>query len=110
MMLDKHRGQTGRANSEGKPTPQELLLRGQGAQFEALIEALRKRHGGRAVKAVRRLHRMWNDYPTDVVREAVSVALEYGLTDLQRIERMVLRRIAGDFFRLPVDDEEDDDG
>ena len=112
-LLDVHRGQTGRANSVGRPTPQEILLCSQGPDFEALIQALRKRHGGRAVKAVRRLHRLWNDHPTEPVREAISVALKYGLTDLQRIERMVLRRIAGDFFRLPIDDnepEDDDDG
>ncbi len=43
--------------------------------------------------------------------EAVRDALRYGLVDLARIERMTLRRVRGDFFRLPVpDDEEDDDG
>jgi hypothetical protein len=31
----------------------------------------------------------------------VKVALEYGLMDLKRLENMVLRRIAGDFFHLP---------
>lgn len=41
--------------------------------------------------------------------EAVEVALRHGLIDLERIERMVLRRIAGDFFRLPTDAEPEDE-
>jgi hypothetical protein len=69
---------------------------------------LQRRYGGRAVKAVRQLHRIWRDYPTEAVREAVSVALEHGLLDLGRIEKMVLKRIAGDLFRLPITPEEED--
>ena len=50
-------------------------------------------------------------YPTEHLVEAVRDALRYGLLDLARIERMTLRRVRGDFFQLPVpDDEEDDDG
>ena len=108
--LPKHRGAAYRHRPR-PPTDQERLLRAQGPELGALIDALRQRHGGRAVKAVRRLMRIWTDYPTETVREAVSIALEFGLTDLARIERMVLRRIAGDFFQLPIDDEESaDDG
>ena len=46
---------------------------------------------------------MWHEYPTEAIRGAVAVALSYGLTDVARIETMVLRRIAGDFFRLPTE-------
>ncbi len=31
----------------------------------------------------------------------------FGLTDLARIEKLVLTRIAGEFFRLPLDDDKD---
>jgi transposase len=106
--LPHHRGQARRKWNPPPPRPEELLLRRQGAELGALIDALQKRHGGRAVKAVRQLHRIWNDYPTEAVREAVSVALEHGLLDLGRIEKMVLKRIAGDLFRLPTTPEEDD--
>ncbi len=109
ITLDKHKGLSRRRRGPEPPTPQEDLLRAQGDEIARLVDALRRRHGGRAVKAVRRLHRIWTDYPTEAVRGAVSVALGHGLTDLDRIERMVLRRVAGDFFRLPVH-EEDPDG
>lgn len=107
----KHKGQTRRRRKPQSPTPTEQLLRSQGAELSALIDALQKRYGGRAKKAVHRLHRLWHDYPIEALREAISVALEHGLLDLERIDRMVLRLIAGDFFRLPTDDERrDDDG
>lgn len=106
--LPKHRGRARRGQTARPPRPEELLLRRQGPELDALIDALQRRYGGQAVKAVRQLHRIWNDYSTDVVREAISVALEHGLLDLGRIEKMILQRIAGDFFRLPTTPEEDD--
>ena len=106
--LPEHRGQWRRRVGPPRISESERLLRGQGDELGKLIDTLKKRYGGQAKKAVLRLERIWKDYPTEAVTGAISVALEYGLTDLERIERMVLRRIAGDFFKLPV--EEDDDG
>jgi hypothetical protein len=108
--LPKHKGNAYQRRKPTVASPTEQLLRVQGPEFGALIDALCTRYGGRAVKAVRRLHRIWTDYPTETVREAVSVALQFGLIDLERIETMVLRRIAGDFFRFPIDEEDPDDG
>ena len=111
LTLKEHRGDGRRRPvRERPPTEEERLLRSQGPAIEALIDALRRQHGGRAVRAMRQLHRMWRDYPTEAVETAVAEALEYELTDLARIERMVLRRIAGDFFRIPIDPEEDPHG
>ena len=110
VSLDKHKADGRWRRSPPPPSPEEGLLRGQGPELAALIDALQKRHGGRAVRAVRRLHQLWNDYPIEALRGAVSSALEYGLIDLSRIETMVLRRIAGDFFRLSIDQQEDDHG
>ena len=89
------------------PPPQEAVLRAAAPELAVLVDALRKRHGGRAVRAVRRLHRIYLDYPTEAVVAAVDRALEFGLLDLNRIERMVLKQVAGDFFRLPIPSEDD---
>ncbi|OIP39032.1 MAG: hypothetical protein AUK47_10785 [Deltaproteobacteria bacterium CG2_30_63_29] len=113
--LPKHRGEQRRHRTPAAPDPKEGLLRADGPELEALVDALRKQHKGRATKALHQLHRIWMDYPIEAVRKAVGEALQFGLTDLQRIERMVLRHVAGDFFRLPttpkddVDDQEDED-
>jgi hypothetical protein len=77
----------------------------------AMVDALQKRHGGRATRTLMRLHRIWLDYPTEPLRSALIVALEHGLFDLDRIETLVLRHVAGDFFRLPTgNDTQDDEG
>ena len=106
--LPEHRGR--RKFAPPPPLPEEVVLRAAAPELAALVEALRKHHGGRGAKGVRRLHRIYLDYPTEEVVAAVARALDFGLLDLQRIERMVLRRIAGDFFRLPTHDDEDDHG
>ena len=96
----------GRWHRRGTPRPQspeERRLRADSPVLAQMVDALRKRHGGRAI---RRLHRMWLDYPAEPLRRALAVALEHGLFDLERVERLVLRHIAGDFFQLrPPDDD-----
>jgi hypothetical protein len=94
-----------------QPTPEETALRAVDPALDQLVDVLRKRHGGRAVRRMRELHRIYVDYPTEVVVSAVRTALAYGLHDLRRIERMVIRSLAGTWFRLPLNpDSEEDDG
>jgi hypothetical protein len=50
---------------------------------------------------------MIREYPQGPLREAIAEAQRYGLFDLDRVERMVLRRIAHDYFRLKDDDGRD---
>ena len=58
-----------------------------------------KHHGRRQpTLALRQLLRMVDDYPRAAVRAAVQTAAAYGLYDLARLERMVLRHVARDFF------------
>jgi hypothetical protein len=51
---------------------------------------------------------MYLDYPAQPLIRAVSAALTHGLYDMERIERMVLRGIAGEFFRIPIQGEDDE--
>ncbi len=48
---------------------------------------------------------MVDEYPKNAMKGALVEACHYGMTDLDRLERMVLRRIARDFF--PKDDDDD---
>ena len=61
-----------------------------------------------------RLQRLVDDYPRAPLVEAANAAAHYGLYDLERLERMVLRHIAKDYFLVPRrrrdDPEEPDDG
>lgn len=106
--LPEHHGQTRWRRTPAPPSPEEKALRAAAPELEQLVDRLRKRHGGRALRAVRQLHRMYVDYPSDVLVDAVRQALHFGLIHLGRIEQMTLTRIRGDFFQLDI--EPDDEG
>lgn len=78
------------------------------------IELLKKR-GRASTRDLRTLLRMLDEYPRDAFRAALDEAQRFGMVDLDRLERMVLRRIARNFFVLPGDartdpnDKEEDD-
>lgn len=99
-MLPEHRGSWRRRLAPRPPSAEELALRAAGPALAALCDALRVNPAsGR--RSVLRLHRMWLDYPEGAVESAVARALEYRQSDLAAIERMVLKSVHGDFFRLP---------
>jgi len=100
VTLTEHRRKRPRRRED--PSPEERVLVAAGPVLEQLVGHLRKRHGGQALRAVRRLHRMYLDYPTDCLVAAIQQALAFGLHDLARIESMTLERIKGDFFKLPT--------
>jgi hypothetical protein len=105
-------GERRRTKRREQELREEQELRAAGATFGEFIAKLRAEHGGRAVRQIRHLHRLYLDYPTELLARTVHSALEYGLTDLVRVERMVLRSIAGEYFRLlPTrrDDGDDDE-
>jgi transposase len=106
LTLPEHE-RDGRHRMRVGPSEEEKLLREVDPALGVLVDRLRKRYGGQALRKVRRLHRMYLEYPTEVLMAAVEEALRFDLYDLERIDRMVLRRIQGDFFRLtPVDDDD----
>lgn len=110
-VVDKrHRTPGRRPKREGTPVlPEEKTLRAVAPELDALVTALRKEGRGRPLRHIRRLHRFFLDYPTEALCKAVARALEYGLTDLGRIEQMTLKNIAGDYFRLDIEKETDDE-
>jgi hypothetical protein len=66
-----------------------------------------KQHVGERRAPLRRLLSMLRDYPREAFLTAVADAERYGLFNLDRLEKMVLRRIADDYF--PIDLESDDE-
>ena len=87
------------------PSPAELALRATGsASLHALCDVLRADHGGQALRSMTRLYRLWTELPAGALEVAATRALEFGLTDIDRIERMALRQVRGEFFRIPTGD------
>ena len=72
----------------------------------AFAAALQKRSACRGTLPLRRLLALRRDYPREAFLEAVTTALQYGLFDLDRLERLTLRLIAKEYFVL-TDDAED---
>ena len=57
--------------------------------------------------ALRQLLRLVREYPREPLLGAVEEAARYGLYDLDRLERMILRRVTREYFLLdegPNDD------
>jgi transposase len=87
----------------GREEKRLLALAPDAPQLLAYARAL-KLHGRRQpTLALRQLLRIVEEYPRTAVLCAVQTAAAYGLYDLDRLERMVLRAVARDFF--PPEDE-----
>ena len=91
--LERRRPPTG-------PSPQEQALSGHDPRLDAYVVALKKRAPGRGVAKLRRLLELKRTYPAEPFLAAIEQALHYGLFDLSRLERLILERVAGDFFDL----------
>jgi hypothetical protein len=59
--------------------------------------------------ALRQLLRLLKEYPREPFLAAVAEAARYGLYDLDRVERMILQRVARDYFLLTETEPDDDD-
>jgi hypothetical protein len=58
--------------------------------------------------ALRQLLRFVREYPREPLVGAVEEATRYGLYDLDRLERMILRRVSHEYFLLNEGSHEDD--
>lgn len=103
VTLAEHRPPRGQGSAALQPTPEERELSGAEPPVPAYAAALKQRSGLRWPVALRRLAQMRRDYPRKPLLEAVTTASHYGLYDLDRLERMVLRNVAQDYFVLPAD-------
>jgi transposase len=88
----------------GAPRPQanrdEELLIALRPEIAGYVRALKK-HGKKQVTlALRQLLRMAREYPREPFLAALAEAAHFGLYELDRVERMVIRRIGSDYFRL----------
>lgn len=92
-----------------EPSLAEQQLREEPEVLQRYAAALKQHHPhGRGVRALHRLVQLRRTYPREPLLAAVEQALKFGLFDLTRLEHLVLRHVAGDFFALPGEDEDRD--
>ncbi len=84
---------------------EETLLRGHHPSLDRYAAALKQRGPGWNRRAMRRLLEMKRTYPSAPFIAAVEQALAYGLFDLGRLEALILKQVAGDFFALEAGDD-----
>jgi len=89
-------------------TPQvEAQLLRDAPELEAYARALKQRGRGRGVRALRRLIEIQRTYPKEPFLAAVRQATHFGLYDLGRLEKLILQQVAGNFFALTPDHDDD---
>ena len=82
------------------PIPEETALRRRSELMSRYVDLLKGCSRGRAVRPLKQLHRIVAEYAPEPLSDALRDALHYRMTDLHRLERMVLKRIGDRFFDL----------
>jgi transposase len=100
ITLREHRPPRGEGSKPSTTHPDEQAILNSAPEIAGYVECLKQK--GRKVTgyALRQLLRMLREYPREPFLSAIAEAAQYGLYDLDRVERMILRRVQRDFFLL----------
>lgn len=107
VVLAEHRPPRGKRTPRPDPHPEENAIVAAHPELAEYVAGLKQRSRKMITIALRQLLRLVREYPREPLLGAVRDAAHYGLYDLDRLERMILRRVAREYFRLeegPQDD------
>jgi transposase len=107
VTLAEHRPPRGHGVRRGHPHPEEKAIVAAAPELAEYVVGLKQRSRKIVKLALRQLLRFVREYPREPLLGAVREAAHYGLYDLDRVERMILRRVAREYFLLdegPPDD------
>jgi transposase len=99
ITLAAHRPPRG-AGVKRDPHPEEQAILLAAPEIAAYVTALKQKGRKVVALALRQLLRLLQEYPREPFLAAVREAAQYGLYDLDRLERMILHRVARDYFLL----------
>jgi hypothetical protein len=108
ITLAEHRPPRGQRASRPDPHPEEKAILAAAPELADYVTALKQRSRKVITLALRQLLRFVREYPREPLLGAVGEAARYGLYDLDRLERMILRRVTSDYFLLKDGAEGDD--
>ena len=100
VMLAEHRPPRGQGIARPDPHPEEKVILATVPEIADYVAALKRRTRKVLTLALRQLLRLVREYPREPLLSAVQEAARYGLYDLDRLERMILRRVAREYFLL----------
>ncbi len=78
----------------------EAALLGQYEILDLYINALKKHIRGRGQRQLNRLLNFKRTYPPEALLHALKLAQQYGLYDLNRLEDLIIKSVAGSYFNL----------
>ena len=107
VTLAEHRPPRGQRAPRPDPHPEEKAIVAAAPELAEYVAGLKQRSRKVVTLALRQLLRLVREYPREPLLGAVREAGRYGLYDLDRLERMILRRVTREYFLL--DRESDDD-
>ena len=100
VTLSGHRPPRGEGVKRSDPHPEEKAIVEAAPETALYVAALKQKSRKVVALALRQLLRLLREYPREPFLAAVEEAARYGLYDLDRLERMILRRVARDYFLL----------
>jgi transposase len=100
ITLAEHRPPRGEGARRSEPHPEEQAIVAAAPEVAPYVAALKQKGRKVVALALRQLLRLLQEYPREPFLAAVGEAARYGLYDLDRLERMILRRVARDYFLL----------
>jgi transposase len=100
ILLSQHRPPRGQGIPRPDPHPEEKAILAAVPEMTEYVAALKQRSRKVLTLALRQLWRLVREYPREPLLAAVGEAARYGLYDLDRLERMILRRVAREYFLL----------
>ena len=100
ITLTAHRPPRGQGLKRNIPHPEEQAILQAAPEIADYLASVKQHSRKLVVLALRQLLRLVREYPREPFLAAVQEAARYGLYDLDRLERMILRRVQRDFFRL----------
>jgi transposase len=99
-LLPQHRPPRGQGVARIQLHPEETAILTAVPELADYVTALKQRSRKVPGLALRQLLRLVREYPRTPLLRAVREASHYGLYDLDRLERMILRRVAREYFLL----------
>jgi hypothetical protein len=108
ITLAEHRPPRGQRAPRPDPHPEENAILGAAPELAEYVKGLKQRSRKVVTLALRQLLRFVGEYPREPLLGAVREAARYGLYDLDRLERMILRRVTREYFLLDREPTEDE--
>src|ERR1700688_1564770 len=106
VMLAEHRPPRGQRDARPDRHPEEKAIVTAAPELADYVTWLKQRSRKVVTLALRQLLRLVREYPREPLLGAVRDAGRYGLYDLDRLERMILRRVTREYFLLDGESDE----